>query len=317
MEEIKKPKKTEIEYILISCCTCMRPEMLANALKSINEITVPKNIKIEILVCDNDPLKSGKSAVEDFSKESKFLVHYVSEENRGICFARNKVLDEAIKLNASHIFFFDDDEVLDKNSLIEHIKLYQTNEKAYISSGPAFNTFDKKYPNFITKNIIFKQSTTKETGLEREDCATNNVFFPVSLVKDFNILFSSEYRFMGGEDGDFFGRAKEQGFTIIWNNEAIVYEMVTNARANLKYIFKKSYYNGYSSALLKARKKKNKRIFVYLLTLAFYTLVTIPSILLGLTAFVNCISQFLKAKGKVDASIKNTGINFYQDIYGK
>ena len=46
---------------------------------------------------------------------------------------------------------------------------------------------------------------------------------------------------MGGEDGDFFEKATNLGFTIVWKKEAIIYELVTSSRANLDYILAKSY----------------------------------------------------------------------------
>lgn len=322
MELVEKPFKPEVSYVLVSCCTCKRPKMLYEALKSVEEMILPQDIKVEILVCDNDPEESAKQTVEEFSQNSKYTVHYVVEKERGIAPARNRVLKEAVTLNVSHILCFDDDEILEKNCLVEHINMYKTNEKAYISSGPAYNTFKENCPKYIQNSIIFKQSTTKKTGLERNTCATNNVFFPLNLVKDFDIYFSTEYKFMGGEDGDFFGRATKKGFTIIWNKEAVVYEMVTEARGNLKYIFEKSYYNGYSSALLKSKdekfiKKRKLNIFSYTLITIFYALMVIPSILLGLSIFFNCISQFLKAKGKLVATLKNKPIDFYKNIYGE
>ena len=317
-----KPIKTNIEYVLISCCTCKRPKMLSEALNSIKKINFPENIKVEVLVCDNDATRSGEIAVKEFEQTSEIKIHYVVEEERGIAPARNRVLKEAVNLNASHVLFFDDDEVIEPNCLLEHIKLYETNANAYISSGPAFNTFTKNFPNYIKKNIVFNYSTTKKTGQERETCATNNVFFPVSLVKDYDVYFSLEYKFMGGEDGDFFKRAREKGFTIIWNNEAIIYEMVSEARANLPYVLKRNHYNGFSSGLLKLKeenfnKKRNVYILRNLIIALFYFCLAIPSILLGLTIFFNVISLGLKAKGKFDAVTQNRSLNFYQNISGE
>lgn len=50
----KNITKPEINFVLISLCTCKRPKMLKNALKSIENIICPENIKIEVLVVDND-----------------------------------------------------------------------------------------------------------------------------------------------------------------------------------------------------------------------------------------------------------------------
>lgn len=319
---IEKPEKTKIDFVLLSMCTCKRPKMLREALLSIDLIKLPRDIRVEVLVIDNDESESAKKCVEEISKISKCKIHYLVEKRRGIAFARNKMLEGAIVLGASHILCFDDDEVLDENCLIEHINFYNTEEKVYISSGPAYNKFSKEFPKYITDSIVFKQSTSKETGLVRKKCATNNVFFPVSIAKDYGLRFSTEYIFMGGEDGDFFHRATDLGFTIVWKKEAIIYEMVTSSRANLDYILAKSYYNGYSVSLLKLKNpKKRKKRILYILKFFILCilngLILIPSIFLGVYMFFKTLEVIVKTKGKLDAMIKNKPIDFYKDIYGE
>ena len=320
MVEKIQPIKTDVSYVLICCCTCKRPKMLMEALKSINTLILPKDIKVEALICDNDAEATGEQTVKEFSQTSQIPIHYFVEKERGIASARNRVLTEALNLNASHILFFDDDELLEPNCLIEHIKLYQTNLEAYISSGPTPNKFIDKLPFYVTKHMVFKQRTTKKTGLKRDYCASGNVFFPLNLVKDYNIYFSLEYKFMGGEDGDFFGRASKNGFTIIWNNEAIIYEMVSKARGNVKWILNKCYYNGFAGATLKFKDyKKSKTVYLIkqIFNLILNGIILIPSILGGPLLFLNVLGVCFKTKGKIDATIKTTPLNFYQNISGE
>ena len=224
--------KPEVSFVLLSCCTCKRPQMLNETLKSIFDLHLPKNIKTEILIVDNDKDESAKDTVLNWQNKG-ITIYYTVEPERGIAFARNRVLTEAIKLNASHILFFDDDEVLTPDCLINHIDLYNTNKDAYISSGPTVNKFMENFPKYITRHLVFKQKYTKKTGQKKEDCACGNVFFPVSVAKDFNLRFSTEYKYMGGEDGDFFYRASSAGFNIIWNKEAVIEEMVTKEQISL------------------------------------------------------------------------------------
>ena len=134
--------KTSVNYILIACCTCKRPKMLMQALDSINNLNFP-DIKVELLIIDNDKYLTAKNIVSNFSEKSKIVVHYISEPQRGLANARNRVLEEAIKLNASHLAFFDDDEIVDKNWLIEHVNFYNKNPHIIISSGPTYNRFIK------------------------------------------------------------------------------------------------------------------------------------------------------------------------------
>ena len=314
--------KPNIDFVLISVCTCKRPKMLENALLSSSLLNLPNNVKVELLVIDNDSEMSAKQIVYKFMEKSKLKIHYILAPERGISNARNKVLDSAIVLGASHILFFDDDELLTPDVLMEHIKIYETVSNAYIVSGPTPNKFDDKYPNYIKKHMVFKQKTTKKTGLVRENCAAGNVFFPVSVAKDYGLRFSSEYVFMGGEDGDFFSKASKLGYTIVWCNEAIIEEVVPPARATVSYILKKCYYNGYAGS--QARFKEDKTLFHKLLymiktlvVLILNCLFVLPSLLLGLTGFFNALGNVSKTLGKISGAIKDNPYNFYEVIYGE
>lgn len=319
----QKPAKPGISFVCLVCCTCKRPKMLSASIKSLNFLKIPENLRTELVIVDNDGEESAKAVVEKLAPDLNFPVHYVTEPERGLSNARNRALEEVIKLGASHILFFDDDELMDKNCLIEHIKLYNDNPDAYISSGPTITEFVDRLPFYIRNHLVFKkQKTTKKTGLIRNYCACGNVFFPVSLIKDYGLRFSSEYVFMGGEDGEFFSRASALGFTIIWNNEAVIYEMVSKSRANIGWILKKCYYNGYAGTMLKFKGEKSKtKKLLFLcrqsIVLALDILILLPSVLAGPLCFFNVLGTCFYTKGKIDGIIKGTPIEFYRDIYGE
>ena len=319
--ENTKVIKTEIEFVLISCCTCKRPHMLSVALQSVDALNFYGNTKVELLVVDNDENESARTVVENFSQTSKIPVHYVCEKQRGIAFARNRVLKEAVELNASHIAFFDDDETLDKDWLINHIEFYKTNDNVIISSGPTYSKFENEYPSYIRNNKIFKTSTTKKTGAIRRICASGNVFFPVSVVKDADLWFDNRFVFMGGEDGDFFARASEAGYTIVWNNDAVNYEIIGDQRANMHWILNRYYYNGYSGALLRFKNDKNLfKKFIYLfktlVSFSFMALVAIPSIILGVSFFWNTVGMAAKNLGKIVSTVRGVPLDYYKDVNG-
>lgn len=314
--------KPQVSFVLLSICTCKRPKMLENSLLSTNLLNLPNGINVELLVVDNDADRSAKAIVDDVASKLQLKLHYEVEPQRGISNARNKVLESAVNIGASHILFFDDDELLTPDVLLEHIKLYQNTDNAYIVSGPTPNKFDDKYPSYIKKHMVFKQKTTKKTGLIRDNCAAGNVFFPVSVAKDFGLRFSSEYVFMGGEDGDFFSKASKLGFTIVWCNEAIIEEVVPQARTTISYILKKCYYNGYAGAYakFKSNKKCSKKIIYVLktiLVLFVNSLTLLPSLLLGLTGFFNTLGTMSRTFGKICGAIKDEPYNFYEVIYGE
>jgi len=314
-------KKPQIEFILISCCTCQRPDMLSKSLDSAKKLVLPQNVRIELLIIDNDKNASAQKVVEGLQQSFPIKINYFVEEKRGISNARNRLLREALNLGATHIALFDDDEILDSNWLISHYDYYNQNPDALIISGPTYNIFENPVPQYIEKNNIFKSATTKKTGLVRKICASGNVFFPTTIMSEAGLYFSEDFVFMGGEDGDFFSKASKAGFEIVWNNEAINRELIGNERANIKWILDRNYYNGYSSVYLRFKKNKSflKRIFFIAKTavvLLFDCLIVPFSALLGLTVFFNVLGITYKTKGKLDAAIKNKPLNYYENING-
>jgi len=314
-------KKPKIEFILISCCTCQRPNMLKMALESARNLILPSNVRIELLIIDNDKWASGQKVVEELQQSFPVKMNYFVEEKRGISNARNKLLKEALNLGATHIALFDDDEILDSNWLISHYDYYNQNPEALIISGPTYNLFENLVPKYIEKNNIFKSSTTKKTGQIRHICASGNVFFPTTIMSEAGIYFDTGYVFMGGEDGDFFSKAAKAGFTIVWNNDAINKELIGDERANIKWILDRNYYNGYSGTYLKFKKKSSflKKLFFMSKTTVVFLLdcLLVPvSLILGLPVFFNTLGITYKTKGKLDAIIQNKPLNYYENICG-
>ena len=86
-------EKREIEYIVVACCTCLRPQTLRQSLMTFRNMKKPENIKIDLLVVDNDKNASA------YDVASAFNAIYFVEEQRGIAKARNRVLKEAVNLD--------------------------------------------------------------------------------------------------------------------------------------------------------------------------------------------------------------------------
>ena len=311
-----------MKKILISVCTYLRPNMLERALNCIIELKMPEDILVEILIVDNDKNLSAKNIVEKFKDISPYKIYYKNEPERGLSNARNKVLTSALELNADYIACFDDDDTPDNNwifALWNFEKEMQAKTGIpIIVTGPAFSRFDKTYPKYITMN--FRSKTTKKTGQLRHTAATGNVLIPIDVVKS-GVFFDTCYKFMGGEDGEFFQKAQTYGFKIYWCNEAIIYENITEEKANIKRILKRYFYNGFSNVFFELKKmdsilyrlKITMKAFINIL---FCSLILPFSIIFGLVGFFGVLSSILKSAGKFYALIRKTPLNFYENTIG-
>ena len=300
-----KSKKSEIKYIIIAICTYKRSEKLERLLKNLCKLKYP-DIKTSILVVDNDYEKSAFDIYQKFKHKLNIL--YCNEPQKGFSNTRNKALTESINLNATHLAFIDDDEISTKNWLINHIDFYNKFKNIYISSGPTYKKFDKEYPNYIKNNKTFKVVSHKALGQIKKTCASGNVFFPLNIVKENNIYFSETFNFLGSEDTDFFSRLNHAGYTIGWNYNAINYEIVGEERANIKWIIKRAFHNGYSVSVTRFINKKNKYKIIYYIMeksiMIMLNAILIPfSLLKGYTGLLNSYVRLIKNYGKLYGAI--------------
>lgn len=309
--------RANIEYVIIACCTYKRPLMLAETIKSLLKVNFPENIKTEILIVDNDCEQSAKDTVIKFQQNSDIKIHYALEKDSGLANVRNKALNCSIELGATHILFIDDDEVAEKDWLVNHIEFYNSRNDISVSSGPTYKKFDKQYPKYIVDNNFFKKPTTKKTGQYRKTCASGNVFFSLDIVKDNHLYFSKDFNYLGGEDMNFFNRVTEKGYKIGWNDTAVNYELIDDKRANVKWLLNRAYFNGYASAVVKFQSSTSfvKRFFYIatrFFTAIFNLLITIFSIFGGFTVGLNALCLALKNIGKLAGAVNMKPVQYYQ-----
>lgn len=317
---MKNSLKTEISFVLLAICTFKRPNIFSKCLETVSKLILPENIKVELLVIDNDEEASAKEIVQNFQASAKIKVNYFIEKNRGLSNARNRLIAEAVNICASHVAMFDDDILLPENWLVNYINYYNNNEDSVIITAASYAAFTEKPPKYIEKNDLFKCSTTKKTGQIRNDAASGNVFFPISIITDLNLKFNNEYVFMGGEDGKFFEEASNKGATIVWCNDCFNRELNSSDKINIAWIIKRSHYNGYSAAQNAIKRKTKSFKFMYkirqILSFIVNCFILPFSIILGFTAFINMLGFVAKSLGRVQGAVKKIPLNYYEKTYG-
>lgn len=304
-----------MQKILVAICSYKRPKLLYEALLELKKCTMPENANVRVLVVDNDTEETAKEAVSKAREDFPVEIIYAIEPERGLAQVRNRVLKEAIALDADYIACFDDDDIPDKNWLNALWTYKNQNPEAKIVTGPTIAKFDKDYPRYITMN--FRTKTSKKTGIKRPTAATGNVLMPVGVAKDSELYFNPEFRFMGGEDGEFFQKASDRGYTIVWCSEAVIYERINADRANIQWILNRYFYNGFSGVFFRIKNDKKPcfkvRTFVKSIFYVMLNLLILPfSVILGPVGVVGVLSSMLKNAGKITAIFKKTPLDFYK-----
>src|SRR5579862_9298835 len=96
-----------LPMISVVVCTYNRASSLAKTLESLRRMTVPADLKWELLVVDNNSTDNTRIVVTDFLRKSGLNGRYISEPRQGLCYARNRGVAEA----SGEIIAFTDDDV--------------------------------------------------------------------------------------------------------------------------------------------------------------------------------------------------------------
>ncbi len=303
-----------VKKIFISICTYNREKMLSEALNSIRKANLNLNYLIELLIVDNSSDFNSKVIINEFQKDFPIKIHYINELKKGYASSRNKALRAALKLNVDYISFIDDDEIVDKNWLLELVKSMEKYDADVVSSS-VIQIFEKDTPKFIKNNFIFNRKNNKKTGRIRKTAGAGNVLFTTEIMRKSGIYFDEQSNGMMGEDILFFSKVYENGYKIIWCNESIVYEKVPKDRATVDWILNRHWTNGYVKSYHKyLGLNVLKPTFEVIFNILLFGFLLPFSFFCGKSLFFNVLGKFYKKIGEfaglmIKSPIEYKGVN--------
>jgi GT2 family glycosyltransferase len=230
--------------IAICIGTFRRLDLLQELLVGVSQLTFRRTTtpEIEVIIVDNDPLGSARDICQ--SGDFRFPRKYVIEPRRGIAHVRNRAVREAGVVD--FLAFIDDDEVPSAEWL-EWLLWTHSEYKAEIVAGPVKPNFPAGVPEWIKKGGFFDRSGY-QTGTFLEIWCTANALVSTAVIASIS-GFDERFQLTGGEDTDFFRRARRAGFKIVWSQEAVVSETISRDRANLRWILHRGFQSGNSWVL--------------------------------------------------------------------
>jgi glycosyltransferase involved in cell wall biosynthesis len=235
------------QLVLISVCiaTYRREELLRQLLMSLSQQRLESNVKMEIIVVDNDPEATASGVVDEFKNSNQCSIDYSVESARNLSMVRNQSVARA---KGDLIAFIDDDEVAEPDWLQE---LFNTirKYKADAVAGPVLPVYPDEIPQWIRQGRFFERPRL-ETGTEIFTAGTGNMLIWGGSVRKMGGPFDTVYGRTGGEDTDFYNRICGSGGRIVWADEAIVREGVPIERATIRYLTRRSFRNGQTYAVI-------------------------------------------------------------------
>jgi succinoglycan biosynthesis protein ExoM len=229
------------ELLLVGVCTYMRPTMLSLLLEACGKLKAISGLRTELLIVDNDPAGSARPVAEAARQSCPMPIHYVIEPARGIANARNRVLTEAISLGSRYLAFIDDDEMMKPDWLSElHATMSETGADAV--GAPVYWELRENAPAWVHALPVSPEyerlfGHRKKRNKRWLYPSTNNVLMKARIFDELGIRFDIRFGMSGGEDTDFFLRAKAAGARYAFTQKAAVLEHVPASRLTLKWRF--------------------------------------------------------------------------------
>jgi succinoglycan biosynthesis protein ExoM len=293
--------------IKISICICTRKRQkgLTRLLSSLENLEIPANSSVKILVVENDLKNYSEDIVREWIAKSKFELRYYLECQQGLVFARNRSVKEAE--GSDFCCFVDDDQVVAADWLIELIKCQvEFNSDGVWGANPP--VFNKEVPSYI-RQFYRPDSFLFDYGAIVHNAYTNCLLLKKNILDKFEEPFDLRLNFSGGEDIYLTSQISKLGGIIRNNPKAIAYEIISESRTSIKYILKRCYRNSNTAYFVQSLGDINSNkfeIFIRLIMRLIYGFIIIipififgkPNRLKGFLKIIDAIGGFSFLLGK-------------------
>jgi succinoglycan biosynthesis protein ExoM len=226
-----QPATQANSIVCIGVCTIKRPAMLSACLSS---LAAQKNLEtvVHIIVVDNDDIPSSEKIAEESARTSRFPIHYRHEPQRGISMARNRVLEEALRLRADWLAFIDDDETADPDWL-ENLLRVADRDSADVVQPLVRMHFAEPAPFWYFGRE--EKTRNKDGPLQvrlLKSASTGGTLMSARLFRrdGMNLRFDEQLAFGGQEDEEFYGAAYLLGARIVRSSLPAVTETLHPSR---------------------------------------------------------------------------------------
>lgn len=228
--------------VVLGICTCRRPAGLERLLKGVAEIDYGDDLSV--VVVDNDDALEGFGVCEHVAQNYRWPLTCVAERQRGISFARNRAVVEALRQAPEFIAMLDDDEWPERAWLREMLSI-QRQYDADAVCGPVRPVFGDA-PAFWPQLADYYGAELKlADGVRFLPFAGGNMLVRAARFRDLlPAPFDPRFATTGGEDLVFFRRLDRLGGRCHWSARAVVYEEVPANRMSLPWLRQRQFRAG-------------------------------------------------------------------------
>lgn len=223
--------------VVIAVLTYKRPLDLPQALAGLVAQAATVNPPADILLVDNDP---DAGAADEGRRWADRGVRYVHEPRPGIAAARNRALRESDGYDV--LVFIDDDERPTPHWLADLVATYRTDRPAGVV-GPVVSEFAREPDSWVAAGRFFDRRRLP-TGTVVDVAATNNLLLDLGTLRKHGIEFDERFGLSGGSDTLFTRQLTRAGGRLVWCDEAVVVDVVPDARLTRAWVLRRAYRSG-------------------------------------------------------------------------
>jgi glycosyltransferase involved in cell wall biosynthesis len=228
--------------ISVIIATYNRSDMLAVALQSLTQMTVPPDLDFEILIVNNNSRDSTQAVADSFVRRNPACFRYIFEPRQGKSFALNTGVAAA---RGGILAFTDDDITVHPDWAVELCRTIETFRCAGVGGKivPVWNVpkpdwLEMEGPHKLMNAVVSFDLGPKPCPITTAAFGANYAFKKEVFQKygafrtDLGPTVGSEIR---GEDSELCRRLIKAGETLIYSPTAIVYHPVERHRTEKRY----------------------------------------------------------------------------------
>ena len=150
--------------------------------------------------------------------------------------------------DADFVAFLDDDEIACREWLAELLRV-QRSTGADVVTGTVLPAFEVDPPTWMVDGGFFERRRYP-TGHRLPYARTSNVLIAAPVIAAAGPApFAEALALNGGDDTHFFMRAHDQGFSIVWADDAVVHETIPASRLSARWLLMREYRRGNTLSL--------------------------------------------------------------------
>ena len=244
-----RPPDGAVRSVAVCIPTYRRPASLDRLLQAIAQqrFESAPHPRVRVIVIDNSPDGEGVRVCEDVSPTFPFPLSWATEPEPGVSETRNRAVRSAREPQG--LVAFIDDDSYPCETWLEQMLAVEGAHDADVVSGPVEPEFETTPPAWMVRGGFYSRPRMA-TGTETGPLRAGNILIRDSVFDSVaEPWFDPRMGLTGGEDFLFLSRAEAGGATMVWADEAVVFESVPSARVSVGWLLRRWYRLGTNASI--------------------------------------------------------------------